>query len=171
MKRSREGSSQTPAKSSTSKRTKSSQACSSCRKHKTRCEVLSSSSIRCHRCEVLGISCSFESNLTGHASRPGSASLSTLTETQKLAESVLSAMSPKEVVPSSSAGAATDQEESNTPWSYVRLPGLTDWIDVALTPLSRPSGCFADQQTAHSVGHLPFDKILSSEQKRYLLTL
>ncbi|ETW84020.1 hypothetical protein HETIRDRAFT_102650 [Heterobasidion irregulare TC 32-1] len=80
-------------------------------------------------------------------------------------------MPPKEVVPSGSAGTATDQVESNTPWSYVRLPGLTDWIDVALTPLSRPSGGFADQQTAHSGSHLPFDKILSSEQKRYLLTL
>jgi Fungal Zn(2)-Cys(6) binuclear cluster domain len=45
------------------KRSKSAQACSSCRKLKTRCELLDASSAgpyRCHRCKVLNISCSFE---------------------------------------------------------------------------------------------------------------
>ncbi|KZP13479.1 hypothetical protein FIBSPDRAFT_797797, partial [Athelia psychrophila] len=53
------------------KRPKSSQACSSCRKHKTRCELIdnpspadahSGAGYRCHRCKVLNISCSFESS-------------------------------------------------------------------------------------------------------------
>ncbi|KIM74996.1 hypothetical protein PILCRDRAFT_689319 [Piloderma croceum F 1598] len=45
------------------KRSKSAQACASCRKLKTRCELLDASSdgpYRCHRCKVLNISCSFE---------------------------------------------------------------------------------------------------------------
>ncbi|KAF7970263.1 hypothetical protein HWV62_24528 [Athelia sp. TMB] len=51
------------------KRPKSSQACSSCRKHKTRCELIDNPSptdagvgYRCHRCKVLNISCSFETS-------------------------------------------------------------------------------------------------------------
>lgn len=46
------------------KRAKASQACLSCRKHKTRCEMLDgdNSGAQCHRCKVLSLSCSFEDN-------------------------------------------------------------------------------------------------------------
>ncbi|KAJ3841856.1 hypothetical protein F5878DRAFT_439046 [Lentinula raphanica] len=48
------------------KRSKASQACTSCRKHKSRCELLefpsSSQGITCHRCKILNIQCSFESS-------------------------------------------------------------------------------------------------------------
>ncbi|KAK0491467.1 hypothetical protein IW261DRAFT_1325024 [Armillaria novae-zelandiae] len=46
---------------SRSKRSKV-QACSSCRRHKTRCEVLDleRSVVRCHRCNVLKLECSYE---------------------------------------------------------------------------------------------------------------
>ncbi|KAJ7764566.1 hypothetical protein DFH07DRAFT_811654 [Mycena maculata] len=51
------------------KRTKASQACASCRRQKSRCEILDVRSqhgaqvtIRCHRCKVLGIECSFETS-------------------------------------------------------------------------------------------------------------
>ncbi|KAK0190486.1 hypothetical protein F5146DRAFT_930545 [Armillaria mellea] len=46
---------------SRSKRSKV-QACSSCRRHKTRCEVLDleRSVVRCHRCKVLKLECSYE---------------------------------------------------------------------------------------------------------------
>ncbi|KAK0193450.1 hypothetical protein F5146DRAFT_1030703 [Armillaria mellea] len=38
------------------------QSCDSCRKHKTRCEILDSkrSPVRCHRCNVLKLGCSYE---------------------------------------------------------------------------------------------------------------
>ncbi|KAI6130259.1 hypothetical protein EDD16DRAFT_1077582 [Pisolithus croceorrhizus] len=43
------------------KRAKAAQACLSCRKHKTRCEVLDGESgVQCHRCNVLNLTCSFE---------------------------------------------------------------------------------------------------------------
>ncbi|KAG6378994.1 hypothetical protein JVT61DRAFT_13285 [Boletus reticuloceps] len=44
------------------KRAKAAQACLSCRKHKTRCEMLDgdNSGTQCHRCKVLTLSCSFE---------------------------------------------------------------------------------------------------------------
>ncbi|KAJ6590937.1 hypothetical protein DFH09DRAFT_1025917 [Mycena vulgaris] len=51
------------------KRTKASQACASCRRQKSRCEILdvrpqagTPITIRCHRCKVLGVECSFETS-------------------------------------------------------------------------------------------------------------
>ncbi|KAJ7481471.1 hypothetical protein FB451DRAFT_1085095 [Mycena latifolia] len=54
------------------KRTKASQACASCRRQKSRCEILdvrtqpgagaAAVTIRCHRCKVLGVECSFETS-------------------------------------------------------------------------------------------------------------
>ncbi|KAK7033603.1 hypothetical protein VNI00_012840 [Paramarasmius palmivorus] len=61
MKRSRESSASSSSTRS-AKRPKSVQACLSCRKHKTRCEVLdvTPKAIRCHRCKTLDIQCSYE---------------------------------------------------------------------------------------------------------------
>ncbi|KAJ7738751.1 hypothetical protein B0H16DRAFT_1569669 [Mycena metata] len=44
------------------RRAKSTAACTSCRRHKTRCEILdhSSNPVRCHRCKVLSMACSHE---------------------------------------------------------------------------------------------------------------
>ncbi|KAF7337872.1 hypothetical protein MVEN_02010200 [Mycena venus] len=49
------------------KRTKASQACALCRRQKSRCEILDVGypppvTIRCHRCKVLGVECSFETS-------------------------------------------------------------------------------------------------------------
>ncbi|KAJ7704382.1 hypothetical protein B0H17DRAFT_9700 [Mycena rosella] len=51
------------------KRAKASQACASCRRHKSRCEILdvrtqpgAQITIRCHRCKILGVECSFEAS-------------------------------------------------------------------------------------------------------------
>ncbi|KAJ6561368.1 hypothetical protein B0H10DRAFT_2117318 [Mycena sp. CBHHK59/15] len=51
----------------TFKRPKTTQACTSCRKHKTRCELLdpATSPARCHRCQVLVLDCFYE-----HAQAP-----------------------------------------------------------------------------------------------------
>lgn len=51
------------------KRAKASQACTSCRRHKTRCELLdgiSEGNLTCHRCKVLNVQCSFESSSIIH---------------------------------------------------------------------------------------------------------
>ncbi|KAJ7142512.1 hypothetical protein C8R44DRAFT_846504, partial [Mycena epipterygia] len=51
-------------------RVKTSQACASCRKHKTRCEVLDPNGrpVRCHRCKVLAIECFYEKTRVSVAS-------------------------------------------------------------------------------------------------------
>ncbi|KAK0491443.1 hypothetical protein IW261DRAFT_89036 [Armillaria novae-zelandiae] len=69
------------------KRRKASQACASCRRHKTRCELpedIGSISghrgqLRCHRCKVLNVECSFEtSNIIHVKSKINNASTSTI---------------------------------------------------------------------------------------------
>lgn len=50
---------QASSSSRTAKRSKSSQACTSCRRHKTRCEHEGPSS-KCHRCRVLYLPCNFD---------------------------------------------------------------------------------------------------------------
>lgn len=66
-KRQRDNSSSGPSTLSSSsrgaKRTKNVQACASCRKHKTRCEILDGANqpiIRCHRCKTLEVECSYQ---------------------------------------------------------------------------------------------------------------
>ncbi|KAG0703888.1 hypothetical protein DFH29DRAFT_1040372 [Suillus ampliporus] len=58
------------------KRAKAAQACLSCRKHKTRCEMLDgdNSGAQCHRCKVLTLPCSFEENGAPSNDRPGPSS-------------------------------------------------------------------------------------------------
>ncbi|KAJ7164867.1 hypothetical protein C8R46DRAFT_1097479 [Mycena filopes] len=63
------------------KRTKASQACASCRRQKSRCEILDVRpqpgepvTIRCHRCKVLGAQCSFETSNLIHFAPPPSTS-------------------------------------------------------------------------------------------------
>ncbi|KAJ3772884.1 hypothetical protein FB446DRAFT_772141 [Lentinula raphanica] len=62
MKRQRDTSSSSGPSTRPSKRAKSFQACTSCRKHKQRCEILDGIDqkvIRCHRCKVLDVDCSY----------------------------------------------------------------------------------------------------------------
>ncbi|EIW76212.1 hypothetical protein CONPUDRAFT_168789 [Coniophora puteana RWD-64-598 SS2] len=63
------------------KRPKAAQACLSCRKHKTRCEMLEgdNSGSHCHRCKVLSLPCSFDAtNATPASAASDSASTSAL---------------------------------------------------------------------------------------------
>lgn len=81
------------------KRRKASQACASCRRHKTRCELpedigsISShrGQLRCHRCKVLNVECSFEtSNIIHVKSKINNASTSTILLPATLDPSVVS---------------------------------------------------------------------------------
>ncbi|KAJ3797558.1 hypothetical protein GGU11DRAFT_784469 [Lentinula aff. detonsa] len=65
MKRQTDNTPSTSSASSTraTKRSKSVQACANCRKHKTRCEILGVVDqvvVRCHRCKVLDLECSYQ---------------------------------------------------------------------------------------------------------------
>ncbi|KAK7038238.1 hypothetical protein R3P38DRAFT_540715 [Favolaschia claudopus] len=63
------------------KRTKASQACTLCRRQKSRCEILDRAApgvqftVRCHRCKVLGLECSFETSDLIHFNNNNDATL------------------------------------------------------------------------------------------------
>ncbi|KAF7316156.1 hypothetical protein MIND_00133800 [Mycena indigotica] len=68
MKRARTEKGSVATSAATTKKPKT-QACASCRKQKTRCELLDTSSdpVQCHRCKVIGIHCSYEETLVPSA--------------------------------------------------------------------------------------------------------
>ncbi|KAI0268225.1 hypothetical protein BC834DRAFT_868467 [Gloeopeniophorella convolvens] len=182
MKRSRDDSSNTPSPSDSNaskrpppKRAKASQACTSCRKHKTRCELLESSSYlsRCHRCEVLSISCSFETNAPPNLV----ADNSPLTKVRRhILKTILSAPEPPrqpedctEPTQSEILGSAP-RPNITSPWEFLRVPGIPDWT---ATPMLAMMTLLKRACSNHPVvpprACLGFTEVLTPEQKRYLL--
>lgn len=167
------------------KRPKANQACSSCRKHKTRCELLdaaesTSNSGRCHRCKVLNIACSFDNPdslpvASGSTPRPAvllSRGLPTdacpdtpprgTTPIVPKAEMTDGALSRKTIRPQDLVPAPL------TPWGFLKAPGGFDWTAnpmLALQELSRRP------QTPHSDPSVPLSGIITHDQKQYLLEM
>ncbi|KAI0068692.1 hypothetical protein BV25DRAFT_1817603 [Artomyces pyxidatus] len=156
------------SKRSSSKRTKSSQACTSCRKHKTRCELLDSNSYlsRCHRCEVLSISCSFETNAPPRAHPIDESPQATFR--RQFAAAVLSHPSKNGDDPSSEAHSGRG---NCSPWDFIRIAGIDDWTAtpvLAMQTLSR-AAC-PEQPSVYPNGtSFTFSEIITNDQRRYLL--
>ncbi len=187
MRRPREGSSNTAVPSGSNntfttrpptKRPKSSQACASCRKHKTRCELLDSAShSRCHRCNVLSITCSFETNAppiqaTEYSGSPSPAAV----VRQRLLNAILSTpqnnsdkcleQTPSDALPSPSRSTAT------SPWEFLKVPGIPDWSAtpmLAMLTLSKMAR--TEQPMIQQACNLTFTEVLTVDQRQYLLRL
>ncbi|KAJ6488339.1 hypothetical protein DFH09DRAFT_1377675 [Mycena vulgaris] len=95
-----------PMRRTTKRGAKPTHACTSCRKHKTRCEILdpSMSPVRCHRCKVLSVECSYE-----HTQVP-----------------VAPAESSKPLSPVSSRRVSLEPSKHML-WSYVASDDPIDW--------------------------------------------
>jgi hypothetical protein len=129
------------------KRSKSAQACSSCRKLKTRCELLDAPSnepCRCHRCKVLGIACSFEGLISTpprqHPSQLATLPLISQPPTQGTADSNENSEIQLSSSSSSTNESLVDSHDDvmkpddilahppNTSWpGIVKIPGTFDW--------------------------------------------
>jgi hypothetical protein len=122
------------------KRPKSSQACSSCRKHKTRCELLNGPSegpYRCHRCKVLNISCSFESS-DFVPPRQQSPSPTLLPPRPAFLTP------PSRISPPNISNTVTPENDTQNvkledllplppkPWGFVKVPGGFDWSSTPM---------------------------------------
>ena len=172
------GSNDVPTTRPPTKRPKTSQACTSCRKHKTRCELLESASLsRCHRCNVLSITCSFEANappiqVSDHSpvavvrqrlinailSPLQSDSDKCLEQTQSDALGPCPVFCPPSITPS--------------PWEVVKVPGITDWAAtpmLAMLTLSKMAR--TDQPIIQPVANLAFTEVLTGDQRENLLSL
>ena len=186
MKRPREGSSNSAVPSGSNdasttrppaKRPKASQACTSCRKHKTRCELLESAShlSRCHRCNVLSITCSFETNAPPTQAADNSP---VAVVRQRLIDAILSPLQ-------SDSGKCLEQAQSDalsscplgsttaSPWGFVKVPGIPDWTATPMLAMLTLSKMARTDQSMmmQPVANLTFTEVLTSDQKEYLLSL
>lgn len=158
------------------KRPKTSQACTSCRKHKTRCELLDSASrSRCHRCDVLSITCSFETNAP--PARAAECSSPAAAFRQRLLNAILSTPPPRnsdeclEQTPSDAPCSST-RSTATSPWEVLKVPGIPDWSAtpmLAMLTLSKMARTM--QPMIQPVSNLTFTEVLTGDQRRYLLRL
>lgn len=190
MKRQREGSSNSAVPSGSNdacttrpsaKRPKTSQACTSCRKHKTRCELLESASLlsRCHRCHVLSITCSFETAppVQAAATQPtGDQTHSPLAVIRRrLFDAIFCPQINSEKCSEQSQSDAPSSSPRSTPtspWGFLKVPGIPDWTAtpmLAMLTLSKMAR--TDQPIIQPVANLTFAEVLTCDQKRYLLNL
>ncbi|KAJ7178044.1 hypothetical protein C8R46DRAFT_668922 [Mycena filopes] len=167
MKRSRENKDDS-ARTGT-KKAKSIQACHSCKKHKTRCEILdpSKSPVRCHRCQVLTIACSYEGTIppTASTSKHPLPSIPQDSDSENTRTGSRMVTYPSQLPP-------TDRI-----WAFVGDHSGIDWTAPMLAiqqlsrlPFTNPN---PPTETPHAVpvGDLTLPAILSDERKRYLLDL
>ncbi|KAF8208203.1 hypothetical protein K438DRAFT_1813599 [Mycena galopus ATCC 62051] len=150
------------------KKPKSIQACASCRKHKTRCEILdpAKSPVRCHRCQVLTLQCSYEETILPTAS------------TSKLPPTPEDA-GPQNITP---LNAMTTYPATLPPtdriWSFVAEDHAgIDWSApmLAIQQLTKLPFAHVDLSTEPPptipAGDLTLPGILSADQKHHLLDL
>ncbi len=185
MRRPREDSSNTAVPSGSSdtstttrplaKRPKTVQACTSCRKHKTRCELLDSAShSRCHRCNVLSITCSFETNappvpVAEHSPSP------IAVFRQRILNAILSTpQSNSEKCPelTTSDALGSSPRSATCPWEFLKVPGISDWTAtpmLAMLTLSKMAR--REQPMIQPVSNLTFTEVLTNDQRQHLLSL
>ncbi len=189
MKRPREDSSDAPSPSGPNnaaterppaKRNKASRACTSCRKHKTRCELFEPSSphSRCHRCDVLSIACSFETNA------PSNLVVDNPPVTNARRHILKPAFSAPERDPNkcdeptceptqSELLGSTPRSNMVSPWEFHKVPGIPDWTAAPMMAMLTLSKMMAskDRPTVRPVTNTAFTEVLSCDQRQHLLAL
>ncbi|KAJ7056991.1 hypothetical protein C8F01DRAFT_1152987 [Mycena amicta] len=170
MKRVREGADE-PSSSSRAapKKPKSIQACISCRKHKTRCEILdpTKNPVRCHRCQVLALQCSYEETMTPTPATPTSAA-NAMSQTSMEAQTSTPAFTmayPAHIPPSDRLWSFVD-EVTGIDWSAPML-AIQQLSKLPFAHLSAPP----PPPLVLPPGELTLAKILPDEQVFSLLNL
>jgi hypothetical protein len=160
------------------KRSKTSQACTSCRKHKTRCELPSEPGVgRCHRCNVLRHSCSFEG--TDVIASGLAAAAATASPPASRDEPSLPVTSPDEGV--SPGDPSRYNADAFSAEDLVMGPRMTKGDDPDNGPgywATSPMGAIWDIMRKRSVATqaapvepLPVCKVLSEDQVHYLMNM
>lgn len=193
-KRQRDSSSSSgPSASSSSgrgaRRTKNVQACASCRKHKTRCEILDGVNqpiIRCHRCKTLEVECSYEKmdRSTLELSRPAVQESSPPTSVNRVAHErnleLLSGYSgtatPANAPGTSNASLPIDlyPNKPQTIWDFMHLPqGSLDWSAPveAMQELMKKQSISVASQPSLPISNDSLDNILSPDQILHLSSM
>ncbi|KAG7447600.1 uncharacterized protein BT62DRAFT_1004357 [Guyanagaster necrorhizus] len=170
------------------KRRKASQACASCRRHKTRCELpddIGNSSdhrvqLRCHRCNVLNVECSFKtSNIIHVRSKSNSESTSTILLPVNLDPPVVFVSTPDipREPPSSAPAASTRdlriEDLLPRPQSPVGPISSFDWTAAPMLAIRELANCresAATQARSSSSTNQSSDESLSTILTRTQIT-
>lgn len=145
------------------KKSKSLPACASCRRSKTRCELLDPSQdpVRCHRCEVLDTKCSYEGTIVPTAPKPK--------------ESLTRPPSPANVPPLPGVAGKSAISGTDTLWSFVAdKNSKIDWSApiLAMQELSKwPMSGDELESPVYPLPGLSLNGILSDTQIIWLLDL
>ncbi|KAJ4479177.1 hypothetical protein J3R30DRAFT_2728303 [Lentinula aciculospora] len=154
------------------RRTKTIQACNSCRKHKTRCEILDGINqplIRCHRCKVLGADCSYQA-------MERSIFEAAFAIKSENAPTTCASSSDASVSPSVPTASMHNDIFPNLPhqiWSFLRLPrGTLDWT----APLEAIQELMKQVSGTHDcppppIPNDPLETILSPDQIDHLIAI
>jgi hypothetical protein len=159
------------------KRPKTSQACTSCRKHKTRCELLDPASrSRCHRCDVLSITCSFETIAPPAATQAAESSPNHIAIfRQRLLNAILSPQNNSNKCleqTSSDARCSSPRSTATSPWELLKVPGIPDWSATPMLAMLTLSKMARTKQPMIQPGsNLTFTEVLTGDQRHYLLRL
>jgi hypothetical protein len=158
------------------KRPKTSQACTSCRKHKTRCELLDPASrSRCHRCNVLSITCSFETNAPPTQAAEHSPNPIAVLRQRLLNALLFNPQSDSDKCleqTSSDARCSSPRSTATSPWEILKVPGIPNWSAtpmLAMLTLSKMAR--TEQPMIQPVSNLTFTEVLTRDQRQYLLRL
>jgi hypothetical protein len=157
------------------KRAKANQACTSCRKNKTRCELLEPTSYfsRCHRCNVLSIPCSFETNAPP-VQLPDDSPHDV--DRRRILSTVLSTsqhhFADKCLEQAQSILGSTPSSIFTSPWEFLKVPGIPDWAATPmLAMLTLSKMACDDQPVIQPMSNLTFADVLTGDQRHYLLCL
>jgi hypothetical protein len=167
------------------KRPKSSQACSACRKHKTRCELLDGPSegpYRCHRCKVLNMSCSFESSdftppLPITSPSPPAGLLpprsTYISEPARISPPNISNNNPTSKKDAHSVKIEDLLPQPPKPWGFVKVPGGFDWTTTPMLAIQNATTnrTHLDEEQSISEVNASLARILSPETVRSLLNV
>ena len=159
------------------KRSKTSQACVSCRKNKTRCELLDSASrSRCHRCDVLSMTCSFETNAPPTQAAANYSPSHVAVFRQRILNAILATPQTNsekclELTPSD-ARCSSPRSTATSPWEFLKVPGIPDWSTTPmLAMLTLLKMARTERPMIRPVSNLTFTEVLTGDQRQYLLRL
>ncbi|KAJ6588335.1 hypothetical protein B0H19DRAFT_203619 [Mycena capillaripes] len=148
------------------KKPKNIQACISCKRHKTRCEILdpSKSPVRCHRCQVLTLQCSYEETIIPTAST----SQTSPDNAEPPKTSPLTSMTtyPANLPPTDRLWSFVSDEHTGIDWSAPML-AIQQLSKLPFAHLNLPP----QPPAVLPAGELSLPRILSDEKMRHLLDL
>ncbi|KAF8186901.1 hypothetical protein K438DRAFT_1835240 [Mycena galopus ATCC 62051] len=161
--------------STSTRKSKSIQACMSCRKNKTRCELLdtSTSPVQCHRCRVIGLHCSYEETLAADVPKSMLSQPTLSPPTAKSNMSLPTSGLPPRVARDTFRDGVPSTQTCIWEWIDTDHRGSLDWSApmLAIQNLVRPTLVDPEPPALPSQRETHLESIVSAEEIQYMLEI